>query len=41
VTGDDVRRVTRRYLRNVQWVYVGDPSRITRQLAESFYYSGH
>jgi len=36
VTGDDVRRVTRRYLRNVQWVYVGDPSRITRQLAESF-----
>lgn len=36
VTGDDVRRVTRRYLRNVQWVYVGDPSRVTRRLAESF-----
>ncbi|HEY3287567.1 MAG TPA: pitrilysin family protein [Gemmatimonadaceae bacterium] len=36
VTGDDVRRVARRYLRNIQWVYVGDPARITRQLAESF-----
>jgi len=36
VTGDDVRRVARRYLRNVQWVYVGDPARITRRLAESF-----
>jgi len=36
VTGDDVRRVARRYLRNVQWVYVGDPARITRQIAEAF-----
>lgn len=36
VTGDDVRRVSRRYLRDVQWVYVGDPSRITRRIAESF-----
>lgn len=36
VTGEDVRRVSRRYLRDVQWVYVGDPSRITRRLAESF-----
>jgi predicted Zn-dependent peptidase len=36
VTGDDVRRVSRRYLRNVQWVYVGDPARITRRLAELF-----
>ncbi len=36
VTGDDVRRVARRYLRNVQWTYIGDPSRITRRLAESF-----
>ena len=36
VTGEDVRRVSRRYLRDVQWVYIGDPARITRQLAESF-----
>lgn len=36
VTGEDVRRVARRYLRDVQWVYVGDPARITRRLAESF-----
>ncbi len=36
VTGEDVRRVARRYLRNIQWVYVGDPARITRRLAESF-----
>jgi zinc protease len=36
VTGDDVRRVARRYLRDVQWVYVGDPAKITRRLAESF-----
>jgi len=36
VTGEDVRRVARRYLRDVQWVYVGDPSRISRRLAESF-----
>jgi len=36
VTGDDVRRVSRRYLRDVQWVYIGDPSRISRRLAESF-----
>ena len=36
VSGDDVRRVARRYLRNVQWTYIGDPSRITRRLAESF-----
>lgn len=36
VTGEDVRRVSRRYLRDVQWVYVGDPARITRRIAESF-----
>jgi predicted Zn-dependent peptidase len=36
VTGEDVRRVARRYLRDIQWVYVGDPARITRRLAESF-----
>jgi zinc protease len=36
VTGDDVRRVSRRYLRDVQWVYIGDPARISRRLAESF-----
>lgn len=36
VTGEDVRRVSRRYLRDVQWIYVGDPARITRRLAESF-----
>jgi len=36
VTGDDVRRVSRLYLRNVQWVYIGDPARISRRIAESF-----
>lgn len=36
VTGEDVRRVARRYLRNIQWIYLGDPARITRQLVESF-----
>ncbi|MBW7932365.1 MAG: insulinase family protein [Gemmatimonadaceae bacterium] len=36
VTGEDVRRVARRYLRNIQWIYIGDPARITRRLAESF-----
>jgi zinc protease len=36
VTGEDVRRVTRRYLHDVQWVYIGDPARISRRLAESF-----
>jgi zinc protease len=36
VTGEDVRRVARRYLRNVQWVYIGDPARISRRIAESF-----
>lgn len=36
VTGEDVRRVARRYFGNIQWIYVGDPSRISRRLAESF-----
>lgn len=36
VTGEDVRRVSRRYLRDVQWVYVGNPASISRRLAESF-----
>lgn len=36
VTGEDVRRVARRYFRNIQWIYVGDPSRVSRRLAESF-----
>ena len=31
VTGADVRRVAQRYFQNARWVYVGDPSRVTRE----------
>jgi zinc protease len=30
VTGADVLRVSRRYLRNARWAYVGDPTRVRR-----------
>ncbi|HSJ63938.1 MAG TPA: pitrilysin family protein [Gemmatimonadaceae bacterium] len=33
VTPEDVRRVARRYIRNVRWAYVGNPGRITRERA--------
>jgi zinc protease len=36
VTGADVQRVARRYLRNVRWAYVGDPSRIQKERFLSF-----
>jgi zinc protease len=36
VTGADVQRVARRYLRNVRWAYVGDPSRIRKERLVSF-----
>lgn len=31
VTGEDVRRVAQRYLRNARWAYLGDPSAVTRE----------
>ena len=31
VTGDDVRRVANKYLRNARWAYVGDPARVRRE----------
>ncbi len=36
VTGADVRRVAARYLRNAQWAYVGDPSKVTRSKLTAF-----
>ena len=36
VTGADVQRVTRRYLTNVRWAYVGDPARIRKERLLSF-----
>jgi predicted Zn-dependent peptidase len=36
VTGADVQRVMRRYFRNIQWAYVGDPSRVRRDRLTGF-----
>ena len=36
VTGADVQRVARRYLKNVRWGYVGDPTRVRRDRMVSF-----
>src|SRR3712207_7442191 len=36
VTPEDVRRVARRYMRDFQFAYVGDPSRVTRARLEAF-----
>lgn len=36
VTGADVRRVAQRYLRNGRWVYIGDPSRVSRNRLVGF-----
>jgi zinc protease len=36
VTPEDVRRVARRYMRDFQFAYVGDPSRVSRQRLEGF-----
>ena len=36
VTGADVQRVARRYLKNVRWGYVGDPTRVRRDRMISF-----
>ena len=36
VTGDDVRRVAARYMRDVTFAYIGDPKRITPKVVEGF-----
>lgn len=36
VTPEDVRRVARQYMRDFQFAYVGDPSRVTRERLERF-----
>jgi zinc protease len=36
VTPEDVRRVARRYMRDFQFAYLGDPSRVSRARLESF-----
>jgi zinc protease len=36
VTPDDVRRVARQYMRNMRFVYVGDPSKLDQKLITSF-----
>ncbi|MDA1081959.1 MAG: pitrilysin family protein [Gemmatimonadetes bacterium] len=36
VTGADVRRVARRYFQNPRWVYIGDPSRVSREKLTGF-----
>jgi zinc protease len=36
VTPEDVRRVARRYMRDFQFAYLGDPRRVTRARLESF-----
>jgi zinc protease len=36
VTPEDVRHVAQRYMRDVQFAYVGDPSRVSRARLESF-----
>ena len=36
VTPDDVRRVARQYMRDFQFAYVGDPSRVSRARLEGF-----
>lgn len=33
VTPADVRRVAQQYIRNIRWVYIGNPERITRERA--------
>jgi zinc protease len=36
VTPEDVRRVARRYMRDFQFAYLGDPNRVNRARLESF-----
>lgn len=36
VTPDDVRRAARTYMRRVRWAYVGDTTKVSRALLESF-----
>jgi zinc protease len=36
VTPDAVRRVAQKYFRNIKFAYVGDPSKVTHELLESF-----
>jgi zinc protease len=36
VTPEDVRRVARRYMRDFQFAYVGDPGRVSRERLERF-----
>ena len=36
VTGADVQRVLRKYFTNIQWAYVGDPSRVRRERLLAF-----
>jgi hypothetical protein len=36
VTPEDVRRVARQYMRDFQFAYVGDPSRVNRGRLEKF-----
>jgi len=36
VTGADIQRVARRYLRGARWAYVGDPARVRRDRLVSF-----
>jgi zinc protease len=36
VTPEDVRRVARRYMRDFQFAYVGDPGRVSRERLEGF-----
>ena len=36
VSPDDVRRVARQYMRNMRFVYVGDPSKLDQKLITSF-----
>jgi zinc protease len=36
VTPEDVRRVAQRYMRDVQFAYLGDPARVSRARLESF-----
>ncbi len=36
VTPDDIRRVARKYMRDFQFVYIGDPSRLSTDLTSKF-----
>lgn len=36
VTGADIRRVARRYFKNIRWAYVGDPTRVERERMLTF-----